>query len=168
MNPASRTLRHDGPSPPEPDEQETIVGALAGLAGGAATWSLVGVAAGLGHAPPLPLRLVAASVLGPAALDPAASGAPLLGALIATVTAVVFGLVFVSVVPDGASVGRATLSGAAFGLLVYLLAWFVLVRVGDPLLYAAGGPYAFQIVALHAAYGAVLGFLVPFLREIAL
>jgi hypothetical protein len=111
------------------------------------------------------LRLVAASFLGEAALDTGATFGPLaLGALLVALGSVLFGLVYTSILPEGAAAFWAALLGVAYGAALWAVAWFVLVRVLDPILFAAGR--GAHMLALHLVYGLVLGLLVPTLRKV--
>jgi hypothetical protein len=112
-----------------------------------------------------PLRLVAASFMGQAALDGGVVLGPvLLAVLLVALLSVLFGLVYTSILPEGLDVFLAVLMGVVYGAALWLVAWFVMVRVLDPILYAAGP--RLHMLALHAFYGAVLGLLVPFLRKV--
>jgi hypothetical protein len=149
----------------EPVDHQVAVGAVAGLTGGAAMWLAAMVAARSDQGFLFPLRLVAASFMGEAALDGGALVGPaLLGVLLIALTSVLFGLIYTSILPEGVDVFGAMLVGIAYAAALWLVAWFVMARVLDPILYAAGRPA--HMLALHAFYGAVLGLLVPFLRKV--
>lgn len=149
----------------EPADQQVTVGAVAGLVAGAAMWLVAMVAAREDLGFTAPFRLLAASLLGEAALDTGATFAPLvLGALLAAVGSVLFALVYASILPEGAEVFPAALLGAAYAVALWAVTWFVLVRVLDPILFVSTG--AAQMLALHLVYGIVLGLLVPSLRRV--
>jgi len=161
---------NDGPAPGrripfrEPADHEVAAGAIGGLTGSIAMWVPAMMAAPRDQGPLFPLRLVAASVLGPGALDSGSAAPALLGAVLSAFVAVVFGLVFVSILPQSAAPRFALLAGAAYGAALFPPTWFVLVRVADPILYSAG--YGLPMFALHVTYGAVLGIQVPLLRKV--
>jgi hypothetical protein len=149
----------------EPADHQVAAGAVAGLAGGAAMWLAAMLAARTDMGFTFPLRLVAASLMGETALDSGQLVAPLLlGTLLVAMTSVLFGLVYTSILPEGVDVFAAMLVGVVYSAALWLVTWFVLARVLDPILYAAGRPL--HMLALHAFYGAVLGLLVPFLRKV--
>jgi hypothetical protein len=149
----------------EPADHQVAAGAVAGLAAGAAMWLVAMFAARLDMGFLFPLRLVAASFLGESALDTGQTVAPLLlGTLLVAMTSVLFGLVYTSILPEGMDVFAAMLVGVVYAAALWLVTWFVLARVLDPILYAAGRPL--HMLVLHLFYGAVLGLLVPFLRKV--
>lgn len=149
----------------EPADHQVAAGAIGGLAGGAAMWLAAMIAARSDMGFFFPLRLVAASFLGESALDTGQSLAPLLlGTLLVALTSVLFGLVYTSILPEGVDGFAAMLVGVVYAAALWLLTWFVMARVLDPILYAAGRPL--HMLALQAFYGAVLGLLVPFLRKV--
>jgi hypothetical protein len=151
----------------QPVSSEVAAGAVAGVAGGALAWGtamllLPADAGGL-----LPLRLVAATLFGTAAVAPGNESFPaFVGALLVGLAAVTYGLVFVSILRPATRPGRATLVGATYGAVLCLPAWYGVVHVFDPLLYDAGRGRGPAILALHVLYGGTMGFLVPFLRRI--
>jgi len=149
----------------EPADEQVAVGAVAGLGAGAAMWLVAMVAAQGDLGFTAPLRLVAASLLGEAALDTGAIFGPLaLGALLVAVTSVLFGLIYASILREGADVFQAALLGAAYAVALWAVTWFVLVRVLDPILFVSTG--AAHMLALHIVYGVILGVLVPTLRRV--
>jgi hypothetical protein len=148
----------------EPMDHQVAAGAVAGLVAGSCMW-LAAMAFSRSEVGWLfPLRAVAASFLGPSALDSGPAGPVLLGVLLAALTSVLFGLVFTSILPESLDAFASVGAGVAYGVAVWALGWFVLARVLDPILFAAGRPL--HMLALHAFYGAVLGLLVPFLRKV--
>jgi len=146
----------------EPADHEVAAGAIAGLAGGAAA----ALAALLASDQPsfFPLRLVAASFLGHAALDPAGAGPVLLGGVLGALAAVVLGLVFASILPRGSRPAAAVALGVACGAVAWLVTWFGAVRLVDPVLFAAVP--ALHALALDLLFGAVVGLLLPPLRRL--
>lgn len=149
----------------EPADEQVAVGVVAGLGAGTAMWLVAMVAARGDLGFTAPLRLVAASLLGEAALDTGATfGPPALGALLVALGSVLFGLVYASILPEGAEAFGAALLGAAYAVAVWALTWFVLTRVLDPILFASTG--AAHMLALHLVYGVILGALVPTLRRV--
>ncbi len=151
----------------QPASSEVAAGAIAGLAGGATAWGLA-----MAVMPPdlgalYPLRLVAATFFGAAAVEPGTVGWPaFVGALLAGLLSVAFGLVFVSILRPAATLRRSMLVGAVYGAVLFLPAWYAMVLLVDPLLFAAGKPVVLGVLALHVVYGTTVGFLVPFLRKI--
>ncbi len=147
----------------EPADHEVAVGSVAGLVAGCIMW-LVAMLFARGDIG-LPLRLVAASFMGPSALDSGSTFGPLLlGILLVGLSSVLFGLVFTSILPERLDAFAAALVGILYAGAVWLLSWFVLVQVVDPVLFAAAS--ALYMLLLHLVYGVALGFLVPFLRKV--
>ncbi len=151
----------------EPADHQVAAGAIAGLAGGVAMWLAAMIAASSDMGFLFPLRLVAASFMGESALDTGQTAAPvLLGTLLVAMTSVLFGLVYTSILPERVDVFGAMLVGVVYSAALWVVTWFALARVLDPILYAAGRSIPFHMLALYALYGAVLGLLVPFLRKV--
>lgn len=149
----------------EPADQQVAVGAVAGLVAGAAMWLVAMVAARGDLGFTAPLRLIAASLLGEAALDTGTALGPLaLGTLLAAVGSVLFGLVYASMLPEGAEVFWAALLGAVYAVVLWAVTWWLLIRVLDPILFVSTG--AAHMLALNLVYGIVLGLLVPTLRKV--
>ncbi len=148
----------------EPADHEVAVGSVAGLAAGAIMWVVAMLFARGDMGFFFPLRLVAATFMGLAALDTGAFGPLALGILLAGLSSVVLGLVFASILPERLDVIGAILVGMLFAGVVWLVTWFVLTPVVDPVLYAAAS--AFHMLLLHLVYGLVLGLFVPFLRKV--
>ena len=149
----------------EPADHEVAAGAIGGLTGSIVMWLPAMVVTPAEEGALFPLRLVAASLLGPAALDTGdTAGVAFLGAVLAALVAVVFGLVFASILPPTRTALPAVLSGAVYGAVLFVPAWYGLVRVADPILYSAG--FELPMFAMHVVYGAMLGLQVPFLRKV--
>ncbi len=149
----------------QPADQQVAVGAVAGLVAGAAMWLVAMIAARGDLGFTAPLRLLAASLLGEAALDTGATLGPMaLGALLAAVGSVLFGLVYSSILPEGAEVFWAALFGAAYAVALWAVTWWALIRVLDPILFVSTS--ATHMLALDLIYGVVLGLLVPALRRV--
>jgi hypothetical protein len=146
----------------EPADHEVAAGAIAGLVAGAGM--AVVAAASSDQGALFPLRLVAASFLGHEALDPGWVAPVLLGTLLGALAAVVLALVFASILPRGRSVAVSLAYGLAYGAAAWAVTWYVLVRLVDPVLFAAGSPG--PVLLLHLLYGAVLGLLLPPLRRV--
>ncbi len=160
-----RALSRDGVPAREPADHEVAAGAIAGAVAGVAMWlpAMVASPADLGFF--FPLKLVAAGLVGESALDtgnPAA--AVLVGALLVGLTSVAFALVFVSILPGKTTAFRAVAGGAVYGAVLFAPAWYVLVRVTNPILFSA--EVAVPMLVLHVIYGAVLGLVVPTLRKV--
>lgn len=146
-------------------DHEVAAGSVAGVCAGAVVW-LTAMAASRGEGGfLLPLRLAAASLLGDAALDSGmVVGPAALGMLLVAMTSVVFGLVYVSILPPGSRTPAAVLVGLVYAAAVYAIAWRGVGRMLAPVLHAAGDPLA--VLGLHAFFGLLLGLLVPFLRKV--
>jgi hypothetical protein len=151
----------------QPASSEVAAGAVSGIVAGLVGWSLA-ILFTPGHLGAVhSLRMVAATFFGTVALEPDHVGLPsLVGALLAGLTAVAFGLVFVSILRPAAPVRRALLVGLVYGTVLYFPAWYGMVQLFDPLLYQAGQGLQGIVLALHMLYGLTLGFLVPLLRKI--
>lgn len=163
MEPAPETVRPVEALPArEPADHEVAVGAVAGLVAGGA----MGIVALLASQQPsfFPLRLVAASFLGHEALDPVSVGPVLLGILLGALAAVVQALVFTSIAPRGLGALASVAAGLAFGACAWAISWFVLVRLVDPVLFAAGEPT--DLLLLNLLFGGLLGVLLPPLRRL--
>ena len=146
-------------------DNQVAAGSVAGVVAGAVSLLLAMLAVRSEGAFLLPLRLVAASFLGESALDSGVVVGPVaLGMVLAALVSVLFGLVYVSILPERAGMPLAVLVGLLYALALWGVAWFVLARVLDPILYAAVS--STEALALHALYGVGLGVLVPFLRRI--
>jgi hypothetical protein len=151
----------------QPASSEVAAGAVAGVIGGLVAWGVAMALLPEGEGGLLPLRLVAATLFGPFAVAPENVGPPaFVGALLVGFAAIAYGLVFVSILRPAATLRRSIGVGAVYGCVLYLPAWLGIVHVFDPLLYQAGQGRGGAILALHALYGATMGFLVPFLRKI--
>ena len=146
-------------------DHEVAAGSVAGVCAGAVV-CLTAMAATRGEGGfLLPLRLVAASMLGDAALDSGTVVGPVaLGMLLVALVSVVWGLVYASILPQGSRTPAAVLVGLVYAAAVYAIAWRGAGRVLAPVLHAAGDPMA--VLGLHALFGLLLGLLVPFLRKV--
>ncbi|HEU4383959.1 MAG TPA: hypothetical protein VFR85_10735 [Anaeromyxobacteraceae bacterium] len=149
----------------EQADHEVAAGSVGGVCAGAVVW-LVAMFTTRGEGGfLLPLRLVGASLLGDAALDSGAVVGPVVvGMLLAGMVSVLFGLVYVSVLPQGARTPAAMLVGLVYAAAVWAVAWTGVARVLAPVLHAAAEPMT--ALGLHALYGLLLGLVVPFLRKI--
>ncbi len=151
----------------QPASSEVAAGAVAGLTGGLVAWGVAMVLLPEGTGGLHPLRLVAATLFGPFALEPGNVRLPaLVGALLVAFAAIAYGLVFVSILRPAAPPRRAIGVGAIYGGVLYFPAWLGVVHVFDPLLYQAGQGKGLAILALHVLYGATMGLVVPYLRRI--
>jgi hypothetical protein len=146
----------------EPADHEVAAGAVAGLVAGGAVGFAALVASE--QASFFPLRLVAASFLGHEALDPISVGPVLLGAALGALSAIVLALVFTSILPRGLGALASVAAGLAFGVAAWAVTWYALVRLVDPVLFAAGRPL--DALLLNLLFGAVLGLLLPPLRRV--
>jgi hypothetical protein len=110
----------------------------AGLVGGLFGGLVLGVWAaarsfGLGLGPLFPLRLAAASLLGTEALVGGA-GIVVLGLLLHTLTAVLWGLLFAALVPRRTPAALAVVYGLLYGAGVLLVMTYLVLPVVDPAL----------------------------------
>lgn len=143
-------------------------GALAGLGGGMAM-VIVGMllAAVLRQDVWLEPKQIAAVVYGPGAVAQPGfvAGPVLLGTLIHFITAAAAGALFGIVVRRWlklpSDLGTPTLAGLAYGLLLWCVAYFVVLPVINPLLLDS---YAPAFIIQHLVYGAVTGLLYTWLR----
>ena len=145
-----------------PADHEVAAGALAGLAGAGAM--LLAAAAFSENGALFPLRLVAASLLGHEALDPAGVGPVLLGTLLGALGAVVLGLVFASILPRALPAWNAFWAGLAYGAVAWAVTWWGLVRIVNPVLFAAAA--SSDALLLDLLFGAVAGLAMPPLRRV--
>jgi hypothetical protein len=145
-----------------------LAGALAGLGGGL---SMALIGALLTHALDqdrwLQLKVIASLILGPAvsAQSGFVAGPIVLGALIHLAMAAVLGALFEVVMRRIARLpsdyGIPEVAGLAYGLLIWLIAFFVVIPVASPLLLQI---YAPALIIQHLVYGAVTGLLYSMLR----
>ncbi len=146
-------------------DREVAAGSVAGVCAGAAAWLVAMAASATGGGFLMPLRLVAASLLGDAALDTGAVVGPVaLGMLMIAMLSVLLGLVYVSILPQRSRTPAAVAVGVVYGAAVWAVGWLGVARVIAPVLHAAGD--RLDALALHVLFGALLGVLVPFLRKI--
>lgn len=163
MDPAPETVRPVEALPErEPADHEVAAGAVAGVVAGGAMGAVALLASDQGSF--FPLRLVAASFLGHEALDPVSVGPVLLGLLLGALASVAQALVFTSILPRGLGALASIAAGLAFGAGAWAISWFVMVRLVDPVLFAAGEPV--DALLLNLLFGAVLGLLLPPLRRL--
>ncbi len=149
----------------EQADHEVAAGSVGGVCAGALVWLAAMLSSRGEGGLLLPLRLVAASLLGDAALDSGwVLGPVVVGMLLAAMMSVLFGLVYASVLPQGARTPAAVLVGVVYAAAVWAVAWMGVARVLAPVLHAAASPMA--ALGLHALYGLLLGLLVPFLRKV--
>ena len=145
-----------------------VAGALAGLGGGMAM-ALIGAL--LTHALDqdrwLQLKVNASLILGPAAATQSGfvAGPIVLGLLLHLAMAALLGALFelamrriARLVPGD---GFPEVAGLAYGLLIWLVAFFVVIPVASPLLLQI---YAPALIIQHLVYGAVTGLLYAMLR----
>ena len=145
-----------------------LAGALAGLGGGLVMWvvsTLLSEALGLDlwFQP----KVIASLVLGPSVVAQAgfAAGAVLVGALIHLTMAVLLGVLFeifmrrVARLPS--DLGVPELTGLTYGMLIWLVDYFVVAPVLSPLLLQI---YAPALIIQNIVYGAVTGLLYSVLR----
>jgi hypothetical protein len=107
---------------------------------------------------------VAATLLGHGALDASAAAPVLLGVIMGALGAVVLGLVLASILPRGLPAARAVAAGLGYGAAAWGVSWFAVVRLLDPVLFAAVP--ALQALPLYLLDGAVMALLLPPLRRV--
>jgi hypothetical protein len=145
-----------------------LAGALAGLGGGLAM-ALIGML--LAHALDqdrwLQMKVIASPVLGSVvAAEPGFVAGPImLGALIHVLVAALLGALFemlmrrIARLP--ADYGIPELDGLAYGLLIWLIAFFIVIPAVSPLMLQIFAP---ALLIQHLSYGAVTGLLYSMLR----
>jgi hypothetical protein len=143
-------------------------GALAGLAGGLAM-ALVGALMSVAQGQDIwrEAKAIASVVLGPHAVVQAGFAAlpVLIGTLIHLITAMLLGAIFGIVsrrwlhLPS--DFGMPVVTGLVYGLLVWLVAYFVALPVADPWLLDS---YAPAFIIQHIVYGSVTGLCYSWLR----
>ena len=143
-------------------------GALAGLAGGLAMAVVAAlIAAGMGQDIWHESKRIAAIVYGPAALagsgfDP---GPVLVGTLIHLVVSALLGAIFGIVTRRWlhltSDFGTPVLAGLIYGLLIWLVAYFVVLPLLNPALLEV---YAPAFIIQHVVYGVVMGLVYMWLR----
>ncbi len=110
----------------------------------------------MGGSPWGPPRMIAAIGMGDGVLPPPATfdaGIVMVAMLIHFTLSVILAFVF-AFIARGRTVGMATIIGAAFGLVVYVVAFYGMTAVFPWFAMARGWVGIFA----HIAYGAVLGF----------
>jgi hypothetical protein len=145
-----------------------LAGALAGVGGGLAM-ALIGAL--LTHALDqdswLQLKVIASLVLGPAVAAQSGFAAEpiLLGALIHLAAAALLGALFEVLMRRIARLpsdyGIPEVAGLAYGLLIWLVAFFAVIPAVIPLLLQI---YAPALIIQHLVYGAITGLLYSMLR----
>ena len=143
-------------------------GAVAGLGGGLAM-ALVGaaIAAWMGHDIWLEAKQIAAVIYGPAAAaQPGFVAGPvivgsLLHLIVSALCGAVFGIVTRRMLHLTSDFGTPVLAGLIYGLLLWMVAYFVILPIANPLLLNS---YAPAFLIQHVVYGAVTGMLYTWLR----
>jgi hypothetical protein len=143
-------------------------GAVAGLGGGLAMAVIAAIISSIIHADIWQeAKQIAAVVYGPAAVAEAGfdAGPVIVGTLIHLVMSALFGAVFgiftrrVFKLPS--DFGAPILAGLIYGLVIWMLAYFVVLPIVNPLLLQL---YAPAFIIQHVVYGAVTGLLYVWLR----
>ena len=143
-------------------------GAVAGLIGGL-VMALVGavISASLGGDIWLEAKQIAAVVYGPAAAAQSvfAAGPVLVGSLlhllVSTALGAVFGIVTRRIFHLTSEFGTPLMAGLIYGLLIWLVDYFVVLPLINPLLRET---YAPAFIIQHLVYGAVTGLAYTWLR----
>jgi hypothetical protein len=139
------------------------VGAAGGIIAGIvfAAFEMLAAAALMGaDAFFMPLRMIGAILIGPAALDP---GYPLLSAALAgvavhVVLAVLYGMIFAVITGGLRSATTDILLGAAYGFALWLFNFYVVAPAAFP--WFLDSPPVLQLIGHSVFFGAVLGWYV--------
>jgi hypothetical protein len=144
-------------------------GALAGLVGGVAMMLSAALLAGAkGHDIWFQLKAIGSLALGSSALAPAgfAAGPVLLGLAIhlavAALLGALFGIVTRRVLQLPSDFGMPAVSGLVFGLLIWLVAYFIMPGLSPALM----AVYAPALIIQHIVYGTVTGLVYSVLRPL--
>jgi hypothetical protein len=142
-------------------------GAVAGLIGGLAM-AIVGaiISASLGGDIWLEAKQIAAIVYGPAATQPGFAAGPvlvgtLLHLLVSTAFGALFGIVTRRIFHLTSEFGTLLMAGLIYGMLIWLVGYFVVLPLINPLLRET---YAPAFIVQHLVYGAVTGLIYSWLR----
>jgi hypothetical protein len=143
-------------------------GALAGLGGGLAM-AIAGavISVSLGGDIWLEAKQIAAVLYGPAVVaQPGFVAGPvivgtLLHLLVSTVLGAIFGIMTRRVLHLTSDFGTPLMAGLIYGMLIWVLGYFVVLPLVNPLLLET---YAPAFVIQHLIYGAVTGLLYTWLR----
>jgi hypothetical protein len=146
-------------------------GAIAGLVGGLAM-ALVGaiISSSLGSDIWLEAKQIAAIVYGPAvAAQPGfAAGPVLVGTLLhliaSAVLGAIFGIITRRVLHLTSEFGTLLLAGMIYGMLIWLVGYFIVLPLLNPLLLET---YAPAFIIQHMIYGAVTGLVYTWLRPLS-
>lgn len=146
-------------------------GAIAGLAGGAAML-LIGAILSIvvGHDIWAEAKQIAAPLFGAStAMQPGFVAAPVIVGtiihfLIAALLGALFGIVVRRVFHLPTAFGSSVVAGLIYGFAVWMLAYFVLLPIFNPVL--AQGTYAPSFIIQHLVYGIVTGLVYSRLRTI--
>jgi hypothetical protein len=146
------------------------VGAVGGIVAGIvfAVFEMVASAAMMGmDAFFMPLRMIGAILLGPAALAPAY---PLFGAIVAAVIvhmalSVIYGMVFTALVGRISPASWEVGLGAVYGFLLWIINFYLIAAVAFPWFLEA--PPVVQFIGHTFFFGAVLGWYVWLTRRAA-
>jgi hypothetical protein len=143
-------------------------GALAGLGGGLAM-ALVGAAltASLGNDIWHEAKQISAVIYGPAVVaQPGFVAGPvivgsLLHLIVSAICGAIFGIVTRRVLHLTSDFGTPVLAGLIYGLLLWMVAYFAVLPIVNPLLLDSYTP---AFIIQHVVYGAVTGILYTWLR----
>ena len=142
-------------------------GAIAGLGGGLAMMFVAALlSASLGEDIWQEARQIAEPFYGPAALAPAGlSSAVVVGTIVHFLASAAFGAIFGvgsrRILRLPSDYGVQVLAGLIYGLLIWVLAYFIVLPILNPSLL---GTYAPSFIIQHLAYGVVTGLLYSQLR----
>lgn len=144
-------------------------GAIAGLAGGLAM-AIVGaiISLTIGGDIWLESKQIAAAVYGPALAAPGFDAGPVLvGTLLhfaaSAAFGAIFGIVMRRVLRLTSDFGTMVLAGLIYGMLLWLLAFFVVLPLFNPTLLET---YAPSFIIQHIVYGMVTGLVYTWLRPL--
>ena len=145
-----------------------VVGALAGLGGGLAM-ALIGalLTQALDQDGWLQLKVLASLVLGAAVAEQteAPAGSLAVGALIHLALAALLGVLFELIMRGSARLRPSHIvpevAGLVYGMLIWLVSFFLVIPIVCPLLRQIDGP---TLIIQHMVYGAITGLLYALLR----
>jgi hypothetical protein len=109
----------------------------------------------------MPLRMIGALVLGPAALEPsyALGVAAVTGVLVHFVLSVSFALVFAAVASPAWSGGQLAFAGIVFGFVIWIINFYLIVPLAGWSWFPERSNPAVQLVAHAFLFGCPLGWL---------
>ena len=152
-------VRQEQPAGASPAIVHGVIGGI--IAGIVFAISEMVMAALTGMPAVAPLQMIGAIVLGPATLEAAATAGTLaVGLIVHLVLSAIYGVILALIVLAApalrASIGTLTIVGAVYGLLLWLVNFYVIAPAAFPW-FAMADPVV-QFIAHVVFYGAVLGY----------